>query len=121
MPNKAIAAGWGSTFSGGSVVTVLREVELTITTDASCVSHYGSSYDPITMICLGDVGDNKDTCQGDSGGPNVAETSPNVWSVIGVTSWGYGMVFSFKLLYFSIFLHKYYYNKVVVILESMLE
>ena len=55
---------------GGSVVPILREVDLLVTPDKVCgdASNYGSRYDTVTMICAGEKGDNKDTCQGDSGG-----------------------------------------------------
>jgi hypothetical protein len=61
--DNGIASGWGSTFSGGSVVQVLRDVKLPLTANATCSSFYGTSYDVNTMICFGIQGDNKDTCQ----------------------------------------------------------
>ena len=41
------------------------------------------------MICAGAGG--TDSCQGDSGGPLVSQESPLTgYSLIGITSWGYG-------------------------------
>ena len=57
------AAGWGSTFSGGSVVQILRDVKLSLTSNSTCTGFYGTSYDANTMICYGIQGDNIDTCQ----------------------------------------------------------
>lgn len=87
---KDTAAGWGSTFSGGSVVQILRDVKLSLTSNSTCTGFYGTSYDANTMICYGIQGDNIDTCQGDSGGPVVHKESSGKWSLTGITSWGRG-------------------------------
>lgn len=90
LPASAIVAGWGTTSSGASTLpTILRQTTVPVTTNAACTSYY-STYDATTMICLGAVGDGKDTCQGDSGGPNVVRLSDGKWYEVGVTSWGYG-------------------------------
>ena len=59
------AMGWGTTSSGGSSSTQLREVDLPIITNESCDQKY--PWYPIfdSNICTFQPG--KDSCQGDSG------------------------------------------------------
>lgn len=46
------------------------------------------------MICGGKKG--RDTCQGESGGPLVAEVDEK-FTLVGVTSWGVGKGWNFKI------------------------
>jgi len=89
---RSIATGWGSTFSGGSVVNMLLEAYMPISPHAETVAQYGSLYDPITMIPAARQGDGLDTCQGDSGGP-LSCLYPgrlDTLAMVGIVSWGYG-------------------------------
>ncbi|XP_037094596.1 trypsin-1-like [Pollicipes pollicipes] len=83
----AIVTGWGTTSSGGSQATTLREVTVPVISNTACRSSY-SSINP-SMICAGLSEGGKDSCQGDSGGPMVSLESDR-YSLIGVVSWGRG-------------------------------
>lgn len=89
----AMATGWGTLSSGGSVSPVLREVSLRLRTDVHCSAEAGSAivHTPM-MVCAGEKDDGKDTCQGDSGGPLVVPNPNNSgkWTLVGITSWGIG-------------------------------
>jgi secreted trypsin-like serine protease len=101
-PGKLLAiSGWGSTSEGGSVSDQLREAEVPRVADSTCgqSDHYGSAFDPATMVCAGFDAGGVDTCQGDSGGPLAASTQdplpasandPSQWRLTGITSWGDG-------------------------------
>ncbi|XP_013378635.1 SCO-spondin [Lingula anatina] len=83
--------GWGTTSSGGSTSTVLREVRVDYIKTTTCRSD--SNYNSIadTSVCAGEAG--KDACQGDSGGPLVCKFgtgSSERWKLMGLTSWGRG-------------------------------
>ena len=84
----AIVSGWGTTSSGGSQATALREVTVQTMTNAECRRAYGSTINS-SMLCAGVDGGGKDSCQGDSGGPLVTDVSGR-YTLIGVVSWGAG-------------------------------
>lgn len=76
--------GWGSTSSGGSVSSVLMEVEVDAYSNADCNAAYANTITD-RMICA--ARPTQDSCQGDSGGP-IIDTASGVQ--IGVVSWGSG-------------------------------
>jgi secreted trypsin-like serine protease len=83
-----VAAGWGTTSSGGPLSDVLMEVPLPVVTDAKCKQAYpkvtiGSS------ICAGYDEGGKDACQSDSGGPLFYEDETAI-HLVGLTSYGNG-------------------------------
>ena len=80
--NDVIAIGWGTTSSGGSASDILLEVELDLTSTASCQNVYSISD---RMVCASR--DGKDSCQGDSGGPLIDKATSKQ---IGVVSFGSG-------------------------------
>jgi len=92
-PNSAWTTGWGTTSSGGSVATLLRQVKVPFVNQDTCNANYvqygGVAQDVMTCAGAGGI----DACQGDSGGPLVAQKSnddPNSdWYMYGITSWGY--------------------------------
>ena len=84
----AIVSGWGTTSSGGSQATVLREVTVQTMTNDQCRRAYGSTINS-SMLCAGVDAGGKDSCQGDSGGPLVTDVSGR-YTLIGVVSWGAG-------------------------------
>ncbi|TMW55644.1 hypothetical protein Poli38472_010526 [Pythium oligandrum] len=82
----ATVNGWGTTSSGGSQPSGMRQVNVDVVSDSACAQ--ALDIDPATMLCAGGKA-NKDSCQGDSGGPlTVQEDSEDV--LVGVVSWGNG-------------------------------
>ena len=103
-----MAVGWGTTSSGGSVSSSLRQV--TMSTIAATASMCVSVLNDVTrQFCAGIQCGGRgeivlkdsliyclrylcviDTCQGDSGGPIMIFTTSNQWVIVGVTSYGIG-------------------------------
>lgn len=80
--------GWGVT-DLGSTSDELNEVEVSVVSQASCRSSYGSNLIKDEMLCAADP--NEDSCQGDSGGPLFLKGANAESDVqVGVVSWGYG-------------------------------
>merc|ERR1712142_109104 len=94
----ATVTGWGTTSSGGSTSSKLREVDVEVLTNDECKNDYGYSRSDVTsqMLCANVNGGGKDACQGDSGGPLVTSgqgngvTAGQNYELIGVVSWGIG-------------------------------
>jgi len=87
--DNVIVSGWGSTRARGA--TILQVATVPLIADSTCNQrkYYGGriSY---SMVCAGKLGEGGvDTCKGDSGGPLVKKISDK-WTVLGVTSWGFG-------------------------------
>ncbi|XP_038051942.1 uncharacterized protein LOC119724798 isoform X2 [Patiria miniata] len=83
---SCVATGWGYKEENGSdVANNLQEVELPILDHAMC--RLGA---PQHLICAGYDEGGSDTCQGDSGGPLLYQSEDGRWSVLGVTSFGFG-------------------------------
>lgn len=87
----ATVTGWGATSDGGSGSNALREVEVSIVSNATCnaPASYGGAV-TANMLCAGEAAGGKDSCQGDSGGPLVVPTGSGGWLQAGVVSWGNG-------------------------------
>lgn len=84
-----VAVGWGTTSSGGSTSSSLRQV--TMSTIGATVSMCSSVLNDVTLqFCAGIQCGGRDTCQGDSGGPIMIFTTSNQWVIVGVTSYGIG-------------------------------
>ncbi|TMW55636.1 hypothetical protein Poli38472_010519 [Pythium oligandrum] len=82
----ATTNGWGTTSSGGSQPSGMRQVDVPVVSDSACAAKLSIVAE--SMICAGGV-KGKDSCQGDSGGPlTVKEDSEDV--LAGVVSWGQG-------------------------------
>jgi trypsin len=81
---SVIAAGWGTTSSGGSLSAMLRQVTVPIVARATANANYGGGITN-NMIAAGLPEGGKDACQGDSGGPLTASGV-----LVGITSWGLG-------------------------------
>ncbi|XP_062131608.1 trypsin-1 [Drosophila sulfurigaster albostrigata] len=86
---KAIVAGWGLSFEGGSTSSVLQETVVPIITNAQCRATSYKSMIVDTMLCAGYVQTGgQDACQGDSGGPLIVPD--RIFRLAGVVSFGYG-------------------------------
>ncbi|XP_030381083.1 transmembrane protease serine 9-like [Scaptodrosophila lebanonensis] len=80
---KCEVTGWGSTYVGGPVSSVLMGVEVPIVSNAQCAAIYSNTYPG--MLCAGNVQNGGvDACQGDSGGPLACNGL-----LAGIVSWGY--------------------------------
>ncbi|XKL66668.1 hypothetical protein PGB90_010088 [Kerria lacca] len=82
--------GWGRTSEGGTLASVIQEVQVPILTLNQCRN---SKYKPTritpNMICAGKGV--QDSCQGDSGGPLLVNSSGNdKLELAGIVSWGVG-------------------------------
>ena len=84
----ATVTGWGTTSSGGSLSSKLREVDVKVLTNSQCGADYSypSAWITERMLCANVAGGGKDACQGDSGGPLVTASGPGYSSVEGPQS-----------------------------------
>ena len=85
----ATVAGWGKTVDGGADARFLQEATVPLIADANCPSRlapFSSFFNPLSMLCAGDVPPRSGVCQGDSGGP-LALTIAGTRAMIGDTSW----------------------------------
>lgn len=80
----ATVIGWGVTESG-STSAALREAQVTMIGDGTCLNRWGPSFSALSMVCAG--GASTDTCSGDSGGPLMVPRD-GTFALAGVTSWG---------------------------------
>jgi secreted trypsin-like serine protease len=98
---KTQTSGWGSLSSGAACCPqTLQYVSMNITTNEYCQSQY--PYDiSVDMICATDNSGSyeRDSCQGDSGGPLVVPDENNIFSVVGVVSWGIGCASGYPGVY----------------------
>jgi Trypsin len=88
----AFATGWGATRDGGAPSDVLRQVQISMISDATCGSptSYGAGLNPSVMVCAGSLLGGQDACQGDSGGPLVVPIDGGGFRLVGDTSFGFG-------------------------------
>ena len=64
---RLTVSGWGKLSQGGSLPTVLHEVDVPGMTNSQCNSNYPNRIKD-SMLCAGRAGGGIDSCQGDSGG-----------------------------------------------------
>lgn len=90
--SKCFVAGWGSTSYSDIRSDILQEGRLPLVPRPNCSAAYtGRHLVTSDMICAVSSDWQVDTCKGDSGGPLVCESSSGgTWSLVGVTSYGYG-------------------------------
>ncbi|XP_054729908.1 trypsin-like [Anastrepha obliqua] len=77
-----ILAGWGLNETGGSIQTVIQEVDLKIYSDAECTERHNGRT-TTDHICGGVDEGGKGQCSGDSGGPLVYDGHIQ----LGIVSW----------------------------------
>jgi len=98
---RTLTSGWGTLSAGGACCPqTLQYVSMNITTNEYCQSRY--PYDiSVDMICATDnIGSTeRDSCQGDSGGPLFVADDNNVFSVVGIVSWGIGCASGYPGVY----------------------
>nr|QGT41004.1 Try1a [Tomicus yunnanensis] len=82
----ASVTGWGYQQENGTVSSLLRGVNVPLTSASQCEKSYANIINiTANMICAGYSEGGKDACQGDSGGPLVQKNK-----LIGVVSFGAG-------------------------------
>lgn len=81
--------GWGNTESIIGYPNVLREVDIPIVSNTTCIDSYGASLIQNTNVCAGLATGGKDSCQGDSGGPLFVNDG-GTYKQNGVVSFGIG-------------------------------
>lgn len=96
---KSLVSGWGLLFESDDYCNpkqdlpeVLMYTTLNITTNEFCQERNCASLITENMMCAIDNtgGNNSDACQGDSGGPLTVKDRNNVFSVVGIVSFGNG-------------------------------
>jgi trypsin len=89
----ASITGWGHTEESGTLLSpVLKEALVPIVSDEICGRPEidTTGFEPVTMVCAGDLAGGTSTCQGDSGGPLLSPIDGGGYRVAGIVSWGYG-------------------------------
>lgn len=93
-PNEAAEVlGWGATQVGGDQAQILQRADLRRIGDNVCAASYESGgivrFDPLSMLCAGQLDGSADACQGDSGGP-LLRRGDDGDRQIGIVSFGRG-------------------------------
>ncbi len=76
--------------SAGTIENNLREVQVPIVSNQTCIDTYGEEIITPNMLCAGYEEGGKDACLGDSGGPLMVPTADNSWLLTAVVSFGVG-------------------------------
>ena len=88
--DSCVITGWGTLQSGGSQPDKMQVATVPVVSQGSCETAYGAKNIHDSMVCAGFPEGGVDSCQGDSGGPMVCKDAAGLYSLHGVTSWGYG-------------------------------
>ncbi|XP_077286920.1 serine proteinase stubble [Arctopsyche grandis] len=91
---NATVTGWGRLSEGGSLPSVLQEVQVPIVSNDRCKSMFlragRHEFIPEIFLCAGHERGGQDSCQGDSGGPLQVKGSDGRYFLAGIISWGIG-------------------------------
>ncbi|KAK7865541.1 hypothetical protein R5R35_010085 [Gryllus longicercus] len=82
--------GWGRTSEGGTLPSLVQEVQVPILSLDECRrrSKYRPGRITANMVCAGKA--QHDSCQGDSGGPLLVGRADDRHEIVGIVSWGVG-------------------------------
>jgi len=98
----SLCSGWGTLSSGGACCpAILKYVSLNVTTNTFCDAEYTTDQITADMICASDNngGNDRDSCQGDSGGPLMVKDGNNIFTLVGLVSWGIGCASGYPGVY----------------------
>ncbi|CAG9823709.1 unnamed protein product [Phaedon cochleariae] len=91
---NATVTGWGRLSEGGTLPSVLQEVQVPIVSNDRCKSMFlragRHEFIPEIFLCAGHEGGGQDSCQGDSGGPLQVKGKDGRYFLAGIISWGIG-------------------------------
>nr|CAH7762362.1 unnamed protein product [Callosobruchus chinensis] len=91
---NATVTGWGRLSEGGTLPSVLQEVQVPIVSNDRCKSMFlragRHEFIPEIFLCAGHEGGGQDSCQGDSGGPLQVKSKDGRYFLAGIISWGIG-------------------------------
>ncbi|KAG5891848.1 hypothetical protein JTB14_032898 [Gonioctena quinquepunctata] len=91
---NATVTGWGRLSEGGTLPSVLQEVQVPIVSNDRCKSMFlrAGRHEsiPEIFLCAGHEGGGQDSCQGDSGGPLQVKGRDGRYFLAGIISWGIG-------------------------------
>jgi len=113
-PDGLFVAGWGRVDEGGRTSDKLHQISLPQYSSAKCEAKFGGLVSE-NHLCAGGV-KGQDACQGDSGGPLTSRINNRV-NVVGVVSWGIGLLFVVIFKLFS--LHYIHYFSILILYFSI--
>ncbi|XP_074025586.1 serine proteinase stubble isoform X2 [Leptinotarsa decemlineata] len=91
---NATVTGWGRLSEGGTLPSILQEVQVPIVSNDRCKSMFlrAGRHEsiPDIFLCAGHDGGGQDSCQGDSGGPLQVKGRDGRYFLAGIISWGIG-------------------------------
>ncbi|XP_068911889.1 serine proteinase stubble isoform X1 [Tenebrio molitor] len=91
---NATVTGWGRLSEGGTLPSVLQEVQVPIVSNDRCKSMFlragRHEFIPEIFLCAGHETGGRDSCQGDSGGPLQVRGKDGHYFLAGIISWGIG-------------------------------
>ncbi|CAG0916297.1 unnamed protein product [Notodromas monacha] len=91
---NATVTGWGRLSEGGTLPSILQNVQVPIVSNERCKDMFLSSgrheFIPDIFLCAGYEKGGRDSCQGDSGGPLQVKGKDGRMFLAGIISWGIG-------------------------------